>query len=249
MMQAQEINPATNGTDEYEGTDLDAMSHAGRYSSWIADEMRPYLGKRILEVGSGTGSFARILLEQEPELFVALEPSRRMFSRLKDALPTNSQVEIRTLNATLSEAKNDLADSGIDSIVYMNVLEHIEDHAAELQEAFSLLRAGGALCIYVPALPALYGPFDKRVGHFRRYTKDSLRQVAVGAGFDDISVRYRDLAGVVPFWVHSKILGYDRLEPAAVKLYDRMIPLVRLIDGITRAPIGKNLLLLARKPT
>lgn len=234
--------------DNYEGKDLEAMASATRYSAWITDDIRPYLGSRILEVGAGMGSLSRLLLESEPEFFMALEPARRMFTELESAVRPPDTVDYRLINATLPEAKSQVAVAEIDSIVYVNVLEHIEDDEAEMRTAFDVLKPGGVLTVYVPALPSLYGPFDRRVGHFRRYTKTSLTKVAVNAGFEIVSIRYRDLTGLLPWWLTAKILRADQLNAAAVKLYDRMIPLVRTIDRITGPPIGKNLLLVGVKP-
>lgn len=233
-------------TFEYEGTDLEAMGFAENYHRWIIGDVQNYLGKRVLEVGSGSGSFSKLLLETDLEFLLAIEPSGAMFEQLKAEIgrdPSDGRVQF--LNGSLHQVSDGLAAGTFDSVLYINVLEHIEDDLAELARARPLLRQGGALIIYVPALPGLFGPFDKRVGHHRRYTDERLSDLVAEAGFRIISSTYRDLAGVVPWWFQARVLKSEALSPGSVRLYDKLIPLVRLIDRITGPPVGKNLLLVA----
>ena len=236
---------------EYEGADLEAMSHAHRYSQWIADEMEPYLGERVLEVGAGIGFFSEFLLARGLDIWSAVEPSSRMYDHLTARVDTNRLRYPETIQtaamSTLADAPPAIATAQFDSVVYMNVLEHIEDDRNELELARERLVEGGHFLAYVPALPALYGPFDKRFGHFRRYTKSVLRELALDAGFDIEHLAYRDFVGTAPWWFRSKILKTDSLHPVAVQLYDRLIPIVKAIDKLTGPPIGKNLVLAARK--
>jgi len=147
-----------------------------------------------------------------------------------------------------------LGDSGLagtpcwDSIAYINVLEHIADDAAELQLAHSVLRPGGTLLVFVPALQWLYSDFDRSIGHVRRYHREPLARLVRTCGFEILRLRYFDIAGVLP-WLVTMVWPRGRLRPASVRLYDRLVtPVMRRIERVFEPPIGKNLLLVARRP-
>jgi hypothetical protein len=137
-----------------------------------------------------------------------------------------------------------------DSVVYVNVLEHILDDAGELRTAHRLLVPGGTLAIFVPALPRLYGSLDYKSGHHRRYTAESLRRVIAESGFELVDVRYLDVLGVLPYFVMYKLLDVKSLGAASSNGYDRVIvPASRAVQRLVpHPPVGKNLLAIARRP-
>ena len=163
---------------DYEGSDLDAMAGAVNYRRWVFDDIRRFVGRKILEVGAGVGSFSELLLEADPERFVALEPSSRQHKVLEERLTSFRQTgrgdaRLEAVEGTTTGIAGALGESSFDTVAYLNVLEHIEDDVSELRLVRRMLEPAGHLIIYVPALPSLYGPFDKRIGHFRRYTRKS----------------------------------------------------------------------------
>lgn len=228
----------------YPGRDLEAMVFAKRYHSWILDLFAPYLGRQLVEAGAGSGNFSRMLLSRDPASLLAIEPSPEMFSRLSDWAGTDPRVRVH--RGTLGSA--DLPGEGADSILYVNVLEHIRDDAAELAVANAALRPGGTLLLYVPALAFLYSDFDRRIGHCRRYEKAGLENLVRSAGFRIELCRFVDVLGVLPWYVSMRLLKGD-LSPRAVALYDLVgTPITRWLEAIVTPPVGKNLVLVARKP-
>ncbi len=227
----------------YPGKDLEAMSFAVNYHRWILDEFEPYLGRTVAEVGAGSGSVSRLLVDKGVSSLAAFEPSPEMYLRL--------QQELR--GDTRATAVNEFFDSNdspgrFDSVVYINVLEHIEYDRAELATAFAALRPGGHLLVFVPALPWLYSRLDREIGHFRRYTLGGLTSGVTAAGFTIVRARYFDVAGILPWYVNFVLLG-NSFSGGSVSLYDRMVvPLMRRVEGLLTPPIGKNVLLIARKP-
>ncbi len=233
----------------YVGKDLEAMSFAENYHRWIIEEFRPYLGKRLVEVGAGTGLFTRLLLKEQPASLTAVEPSA-MFDLLQSNMAAVSHdSELVLHRAIFAEVRDEIREKGKpDSIIYVNVLEHIEDDAKELELIYETLAPGGRCFIFVPALQALYGKFDEKIGHFRRYTKPEIVTKTQGAGFRIVRSGYFDLAGIFPWFVKYKLLGSDSLEGGAVELYDRLaVPVVRAMERLVTPPIGKNLLVIAEK--
>jgi SAM-dependent methyltransferase len=226
---------------EYVGKDLEAMTFARNYHRWILSEFLPYLGNSVAEVGAGAGSFSKLLLETPIGRLTAFEPSQNMYPILAETLRHDRRVE--TINGFFCGA-----DGGAryDSIVYVNVLEHVEDHEGELSRAREGLGPNGHLLIFVPALPWLYSPFDKVIGHFRRYRKHDLVELAERTGFATVSARYFDVAGILPWYVKFVLLK-NMMSGASVSLYDKLVvPGMRLVEGIVPPPIGKNLLMVAR---
>jgi SAM-dependent methyltransferase len=228
---------------EYTGKELEAMSAAVNYHRWIADELAPYLGEEVAEVGAGLGSMSRLLLARPIRRLHAFEPSTNMFPKLAE----NLRGEPRAV------AVNDFfgakqAGHGFDSVLYINVLEHVEDDRAELVHAREALKPGGRLLVFVPALQWLFSDFDRQVGHQRRYRRSALAKQAEAAGFHVEKARYFDGTGVLPWYINFVLLRRP-MGGGSVTLYDKVaVPATRLIESIVPPLIGKNVLLVARKP-
>jgi len=237
----------------YEGRDLEAMDGAVNYHRWIVEWFQPYLGRRILEVGAGTGAVAEMLaVASSLEEVILVEPSRDMFRALERRVnEAHWKVKVRTFCGTFLEVRDQVGQPHPpDTALYVNVLEHIEDDLAELKSVGQVLALGGHLCVFAPALPALYGPFDRRIGHFRRYRKAELEEKCRDAGFDIVISRYMDFLGVLPWWLQYRLGRSDRLDRNAVAVYDRwVVPIGRWLESHWVPPIGKNLLVVAKKPT
>ena len=235
----------------YVGKDLESMDHAENYHRWILDVFRPYLGRRIVEVGAGTGGFSKLLLEIEPDHLTLVEPSR-MFDELIVNVNVNrgagERTTLNTYNNTFRLAANSIAETRPDTVVYVNVLEHIEDDAAELSAVHSVLDKGGKCLIFVPAFMALYGKFDEQVGHYRRYSKFELEAKCRAAGFRIVKSSFFDLVGFFPWWIKYRLLRSSSLGSSAVKIYDRVVvPVASRVEPITGVPFGKNLIVVAEK--
>ncbi len=232
----------------YVGKDLEAMSFAINYHKWILDEFRPFLGRDIVEVGAGTGDFSTLLLGEQPDSLTLVEPSD-MFEQLSAKIASDT-ISIQLHKNIFADVCEEIAmRQRPDSIIYINVLEHIEDDAHELSLIFDCLKPGGKALIFVPALPSLYGEFDRQIGHFRRYRKKELIARAKAAGFEIRVAKYFDIWGIVPWFIKYKILRSDSLESGLIKLYDSIVvPIESVLEKIVTPPIGKNLLFVLGKP-
>jgi SAM-dependent methyltransferase len=218
------------------------MASAVRYHRWIIDEMAPYLGRDVAEVGAGSGNVAELLLQLGIDRLTAIEPSREMFRMLRDRLA--GEPRATTVHGRLGDPGAELLPS-FDSVVYLNVLEHVADDAGELRRARRCLRPHGHLCLFVPALPYLYGRSDEAVGHLRRYDRAGLRTTVQDAGFRVVRLRYFDAAGVLPWFVYARLLRRE-LNGPDVAFYDRwVVPVARAFERVIPPPIGKNLLCIA----
>ena len=234
----------------YQGAELEAMDFAYNYHRWIFDIFKPFLGQHLLEVGAGLGSFSQLILAQHAcQTLSLVEPSRDMYEELTaNSRQWNTSVQVDTYHGTFAEAAPLIKAGATDSIIYINVLEHIAADEEELETIHSTLSDGGRAFLFVPALPWLYGVFDERVGHVRRYRKRELEEKLLRAGFQTVVSTYFDLPGIVPWWLKYCLLRSASMQPGAVKLYDRLIvPAARRIESIIPPPIGKNLIIVAEK--
>ena len=236
-----ETEPADKAP-HYSGKELEAMSFARNYHKWILAEFLPYLGSSVAEVGAGVGSFSTLVLETNISSLVVFEPSQNMYPLLQEALGKDKRAT--AVNEYFGAAHQ---ETRFDSILYVNVLEHIEDDASEIATARDSLKPNGHLLIFVPALPWLYSEFDRHVGHCRRYLKKDLVNLIQRSGLAVVKARYFDVAGIIPWYINFVVLK-NAMSAGSVSLYDRVVvPAMRLIEGLVPPPLGKNVLLVARK--
>ncbi|MYA32773.1 MAG: class I SAM-dependent methyltransferase [Gemmatimonadales bacterium] len=233
-------------THDYQGRDLEAMSSAVRYHRDILRMFSPYLGDRILEVGAGSGNISRLILERQPSHLYALEPSDSMYALLRERVRGSLNATVHhSLLSDFLKAEN---TAGMDSVVSINVLEHVQDDVAELARMRAALRPGGYLCLWVPALPALTSRFDRSLGHFRRYRRRDVLQKLERTGFVPVRLAYRDIVGMLAWFVVCRVLRQE-LSPGKVSMYDRFVmPVTGACGRRLNPPLGKNLMAIARRP-
>lgn len=220
---------------------LDNLDDADRYRQWIFDLIEPSLGDRILEVGAGHGTFTTLLAAGHSVL--ATDLSQRCAAVLEDRFAARPEVTVRCCD--LAGA----SDAGpFDTVVLINVLEHIRDDDEALQNILALLDAGGRVVLWVPAFARLYSDFDRRIGHYRRYHREALRAQLARAGFTVEDVRYVNSVGALAWWVVATKLRRTPTGKLGVVAYDRVfVPILRRVEARWRPPIGQSILAIASK--
>jgi 2-polyprenyl-3-methyl-5-hydroxy-6-metoxy-1,4-benzoquinol methylase len=218
-------------------------------SSILVRIVASHLGERVLEVGAGAGCITRELAKRGRHI-VALEPTSEPHSQLVEnvASLTNVVVHQQTLQSFVDEwSRTGWEMPTFDSVVYINVLEHIKDDVTELSLAKSLLAPGGRVVIVVPAHQWLFSKVDRLTGHFRRYSKKSLRDVVLAADLRALDVHYFDSVGLIPYLLIYKWLRSTRTQGANATVYSRLIlPLSALLYRWSSGRlIGKNLIAVA----
>ena len=178
----------------YEGRDLEALSDMPRYYQWITAHFSPYLRGDVVEIGAGIGTISKMLLPAVASLDL-VEPSANLVGRLNDTF--NAEPRIRIFGASLTDYVRGQPTDSRDAVIMVNVLEHIEDDIDALRSIVSLLRPGGHLLLFVPAMPFLYSDLDRLLGHYRRYTRPRLKGVLSETEFDVVRIRYFDLLGMI----------------------------------------------------
>lgn len=241
--------PAGRGMDlpdatpsNYPGQELAAMSHAANYHRWIIDEFAPYLGQSVAEIGAGIGTVSGLLLEKNIRRLVAFEPCGTNFLLLEEKLRHEARA---TAVHGLASARQ--GSEHFDSVVLLNVLEHIEHDAQAVSETRHLLGPHGHVLLFVPALDFLFSNTDRDIGHLRRYSRDGICRLVTEAGFSIVKARYFDIAGIIPWYINFVLLrgSFNRDRIALYDMY--VVPPMRLLETMMPPVIGKNLLVIGRK--
>jgi glycosyltransferase involved in cell wall biosynthesis len=222
---------------------LRRMAKLSRYNRWIWDLIRPYIGRRVLEVGAGTGNMTRMM--SGVELVVATDADSRYVDILRNTFRRRPGVEVGTL-VLGTDAVEQWRDHAFDTVVCLNVLEHVEDDAAALEQFREILVPGGRLILYVPADQALYGSMDESVGHFRRYSKEQLRDTIERAGFEVETISYQNRVGRLGWWLNGRLLKRRDVPSGQSRMFDYAVPILRKIESAEPAK-GLSLWAVARK--
>jgi glycosyltransferase involved in cell wall biosynthesis len=225
---------------------LRRMAMLAPYNRWLHERFESYLGNRILEVGSGVGNQTRYFIE-ERERVVASDIEPHYVRELTGRFGDRNNVRIASYRFPLRDVdRAELQSEGIDTIVCMNVLEHIEDDVSTLTDFAGVLPQNGHLVLLVPSLKALYGTLDKHLNHFRRYDEEELRTKLAAAGFTIDTMRFLNRVAVPGWWLNSRVLRKTVMPKGQLRLFKWVMPLLRLEEK--RPPgFGLSLLVLARK--
>lgn len=229
----------------YVGSELDLFSAAKHWKAYFRDQLKPYLGEDVLEVGAGLGGTTKVLCRGSERRWVCLEPDSSLIARLEaeiasGALPTVCEPRLGTLE------KFDDTET-FDTILYMDVLEHIEEDRAEVARAASHLRPGGHIIALSPAHQWLFTPFDRAIGHCRRYTRASFGALA-GDDLETVRLVYLDSIGFFASLANKLVLKSAQPKPSQIAFWDNvLVRMSRVVDPCLGYSAGKSVLAVWRK--
>ncbi|MBS1583320.1 MAG: methyltransferase domain-containing protein [Bacteroidetes bacterium] len=229
---------------DYVGEELDLFQHATNWKTYFASRLKPYVRGRVLDAGCGMGVNADHLWNPQVTDWTFLEPDPRLLEQVPAHVRTPALAHARRMNGTTSS----LAGERFDTILYLDVIEHIEDSADELRRAYELLQNGGHLLILVPAFNHLYSPFDKAIGHFRRYDKRILK-AELPPELIRVRTEYLDSLAFFLSLANKWFLKQAAPQLKQVLFWDRtIVPLSRVADPLFLHAFGKSLVAVCRKP-
>ncbi len=222
---------------------LDSLDGADSYAGWIFELIEPFLGRHVLEVGAGHGTFTERFATRA-ESVVATDLSLRCVSVLQERFSLNPRVEV--VEGPIEAATR---FAPFDSAILINVLEHIEDDAGALEQLAGLLTPGGHVVLWVPAYELLYSEFDERIGHYRRYRIGQLRALIEAAGLEPSDIRYVNPVGAIAWLVLARLLRRTPTVGRPVQLFDRyFVPVLKRAERLHRPPFGQSIFAAALKP-
>ncbi len=220
----------------YAGSELELFAKARNWKRYWRGALLPYVGGRVLEVGAGIGANTVLFEGCRYDEWICLEPDAALCGQLREKVRG-----LRAVHAVRSTIGGLPERHRFDSILYIDVLEHIEDDRGELQQAVSRLRPGGHVMVLGPAHQRLYTPFDRAIGHFRRYSRSSLRAI-VPSQLSPVTLRYLDAAGLLAS-AANRLLQQSMPTDAQIAFWDRwLVPVSRIVDPMLRYGVGKSLL-------
>lgn len=219
------------------------LGRADRYNKWMFGRLAPYLGQRVLEIGSGLGNLTRYLIGRE--LVIASELNPRYLRILANTFEHHTRVRVLPLDLAAFEPAA-LTDEAIDTVVCLNVLEHVEDDRRALRRLAETLVPGGRLILLVPAHRRLYGAIDRAIGHYRRYERAEIADRLRDAGCEVEHIGFFNSLGVLGWYVNSALLGRTRVPGLQLRLQNLLVPLLRA-EARLRLPFGLSLIAVGRK--
>jgi len=219
-------------------------NYSKNYVKWIFESYKPFLGKRILEIGSGTSTIYKDI--NDYEIFYATDINDDYIAVLQEKLKDEPHVKTCQFDIVDSDP-GDLMKNNFDTIICISVLEHIRDDKKAIENMSQLLSKNGRLIIFAPAIKFLYGPHDKSVGHYRRYTKDELCSKIKSSDLTVEKVFYHNFPGVLAWLINAKILKKAMSTVSQVSIFDNIVPLFKFMENIIHPILGLNLLCIGKK--
>jgi SAM-dependent methyltransferase len=219
---------------------LEIMQAAPRYNRWQYDRVAPFLGRRICEVGSGIGNMSALFLDGAPELLVLTDTDPYYRETLLQRFAGRQDVVVEELTLP-DETAGRFQALRLDTVVALNVVEHIAGDVEALRCIRDMLQPQGRAVILVPALEGLFGSLDSALGHHRRYTRHSIAERMRQAGFRVERVFYFNLVGTFGWWLNARIRRVSRIPLAQLRHFDRLVPMLRIEDLIS-LPFGQSVI-------
>jgi len=235
----------TQFTDDEAFATLRSVKRATAYNRWIIDNVRPFLGSRILEAGAGIGNLSTLLLSAERLVLVDCEP--RYCELLRQRFSGRANVSVEQGDLTDSGIYKPYSTEKLDTVFCANVLEHIAEDQKVLSHFYQVLEEGGHCVLIVPAGPRLFGSLDEAVGHYRRYTQDDLMEKLRAAGFQIVHSQRFNRLGSIAWFFSSRVFRRRTLSPQSMRWYSRIVPLAKVLDWLLPVP-GMSLIVVGQKP-
>lgn len=220
---------------------LESMSQAVWYNRWTLNKFKRYLKGDILEVGCGIGNFTKSLLNFG-RVF-AIDVNQDYITRVAKSVKDKGRIGL----GDIEKGKYFFNSRKFDSVVCLNVLEHIKNDKRALKNLFNLLKDDGHLILLVPAHPTLFGAIDQSIGHVRRYKRDELLDELSEVGFSINLVRRLNFSGAIGWWVAQNILKEKSVKEDNIKLFNMFAPLFLSLEDILEPPFGTSILVIAKK--
>ncbi len=219
---------------QYAQAILHNLSGARRFNQWMVKSIEPYLGNRILEVGAGIGNISRLLPKKEELIISDVDPV--YLDILRVAFRDNDIVKIVNLDIQDHAGAAALGKGNCDTVVCLNILEHVEDDLKALENIHYMLAPGGKLILLVPQYQWLYGSYDRHAGHVRRYSRRELQQKLTAASFKILRFKNFNTLAMLGWWINSCLMQRTSMDRWQLKIYDTLVPLLRMVESLLPLP-------------
>jgi len=213
--------------DAHGGEILERLNRAPRFTRWMADVVTPHVGDRVLEIGAGIGNMSIHLMPRS--LYWATDVNPYYLNYLETLRSTRPYMRVGYTDGMKAETYP--TDQNFDTVVCLNVIEHVQDDVGALRNIHDALSEDGRAVVLVPFGPQLYGSLDEVLGHCRRYTEEQLTEVAQRAGFQIERILKFNRPGVPAWWLNGKILRRQTFGMGQIRLLNLLTPILRRMDS------------------
>jgi SAM-dependent methyltransferase len=236
-------------SDSYSGHEnLESLAHSYRFNDWLFKEVSNGLYGDILEVGSGIGTFTEKLISSFPGSHLTLTDISAVYIKdLKEKYSKDKNISVYKLDLNSKTDYESIGYKKFDSILAINVLEHIENDEFALTQLYDMLNDKGRLIILVPCHKFLYNVIDKNVGHFRRYSKRDLEAKVRKTEFTIEKMHYFNALGILGWYLNGSLFKNSKVSGTGLKVLDRLVPLLKYGEMVIGKRIGLSLICYLRK--
>jgi SAM-dependent methyltransferase len=225
---------------------LQTLSTANDFTRWVIAEISPWLGQRVLEVGCGIGTYS-LEIAADTRKVVCVELEEAFVEEFIRRVGNRPNVQVICKDATLLDEWTPNLE-GFDTILLLDVLEHIENDVGMLANLAARLMPGGYMIVKVPAMPSIYSAMDVAIGHRRRYDTDSLRGVLLRSGLEIVQIWSFNALAVLGWWWNGRVLGRVSPPREQIARFNRLVPAIRAFDRFGRLFCGISIIAIARRP-
>jgi len=233
---------------EYEGHDnLETAIKRVNFTKWVYDEMSQGLKGDILEIGSGLGTYSRHIISDFPNSKITLtDISDQYVQNLKNEF-SDKNISVSKLDLNNHEDFKNIGYGKFDSIIAINVLEHVKNDEYALEELFKMLKTNGTLLLLVPANKFLYNVIDKSIGHWRRYTKNELKEKVQNKNFQIKKIYSFNILGMLGWFLNGNVSKKSTINKNASGFFDKIVPIMKPMENILRKKIGLSIICFCTK--
>jgi protein-L-isoaspartate O-methyltransferase len=218
---------------------LNELSRTDNYNRWVFDTIAPFIRGRVLEIGCGIGTYSKLIAPMADHVD-AVEIDSSFADRARLRLRDAGNVTVHAADFFDIEF-----EKPFETVVMLDVLEHILDDIGALRRIGRMLSPNGLLVAKVPALPRLYGTMDEAVGHHRRYSKELLTRTVASAGMTPKVMKSMNMPGILGWWINGRLRSHPHPGKSQVRLFERITPAVRALESVVGVPFGLSLILVA----
>ena len=227
---------------------LEIISEADSFNQWMYDQIKPFIKGRVVEIGSGIGNISQFLIDQNYDTLLSdfnpyyLDILRQKFANNENFLGAQ---KIDLVHPSFEEEYAAFIGT-FDTLITLNVVEHIENDLLALQNCKKLLRENGHLIVLVPSFNFLFSKMDEKLGHFRRYTRKKLSHLAKEGGFQIQHAQYFNFAGIFAWFISAKLMNNDQIGSSNMKLFNTLVPVFKLADRFVGKSIGLSTIVVGK---
>jgi 2-polyprenyl-3-methyl-5-hydroxy-6-metoxy-1,4-benzoquinol methylase len=228
---------------------LELFSGTRQINRWMYDQIAPFCKGHILEIGSGIGNISDFILMNHEEVTLSdVKPAycRRLEQTFSDRHSLRGIYPIDLAVPDIERVYPRLAGV-FDTVIALNVVEHIDDHEQAIRNARKLLKVGGKVVVLVPAYRWLYNPLDKELGHFRRYERRNLSELLAGQHFEVVHTQYFNAAAVPGWWISGNLCRMKEIKRGLLYIYDGLVPMLKLADRLSGKRFGLSVIAVGAK--